>query len=244
MKNYEIIYFNEINSTNDFALANLEKLNDRQVIVANKQTSGRGKFSRSWLSSEKDNVYLSIVLKPSDKINPDLPLASITQYMSVVLCEILESYGIEAKIKWPNDILVNNKKIAGILTETSIQGDTLKGLVLGLGVNLNMSQEILAKIDQPATSLNLSINKHIDKNIFIENLLNSFFSKYDLFLKEGFYLIKQKYLAKSLYIGDGILLKTLKDTSKVILKDINNDGSLQIIMNGKEKIITAGEIII
>lgn len=243
-KSYKINYFQEIDSTNIYAVKNLADLTNGEVIISNVQTSGKGRLNREWVSDGKDNVYLSIVLKPSKTINKELPLANLTQYMSVVLCKVLENYGVEPEIKWPNDVLVNGRKIAGILSQISVHGEKLRGFVLGVGVNLNLSQEDAEKIDQPATSLNLELGKPVDKKAFTEELLDTFFENYELFLKTGFGFIKKDYINKSGFIGKRIAVRSLDSINTGVAKEIGEDGSLILVNDDmQEKIITMGDII-
>lgn len=247
MKNkklYKIKYFQEIDSTNAYAIKNLAKLTDKEVVLSEIQTAGKGRLNREWVSDKKDNVYLSIALKPCENANNTLPLPNITQYMSVILCKLLENYGVESQIKWPNDVLVRDKKIAGILSQVSIQGSTFKGFVLGIGVNLNLAQRDLDKINQPATALNLELGKPVDKKAFTEELLNNFFEHYETFLNTGFSLIKSDYINRSGFIGKRIAVNSLNSTSIGIAKEIMEDGSLLFINDDmQEKIITTGDII-
>ena len=192
MKNPKFKYFEELESTNTYAMKNLSVLSDMDIIVASKQTNGRGQFERKWISDKQNNVYLSIVLKPSCALEK-LPLVNFSQYTSVVICRILKEYGVSAGIKYPNDVLVQGEKIAGILCESSICGTVLKGLVIGIGINLNLEQGDVKKVDQPATSLNLLIKKPVDRNLFIDKLICEFLKNYEPFLQQGFEFIKQEY---------------------------------------------------
>ena len=243
-KSYKITCLQEIDSTNAYAMRNLANLSDQEIIVSNRQTAGKGRLNRSWLSDRENNVYLSIVLKPCEKVGNNLPLVNLTQYMSVILCKILENYGVTAEIKWPNDVLVNGKKIAGILSQVSVQGDKFKGIVLGVGVNLNLTQEDLDKINQPAVSLNLLLGKPVHKDSFVEKILDNFFENYKLFLKQGFPFIKNEYIKRNNFIGKQIAVNTPCSCETGTVQGVRDDGSLVILdteMN--EKIITIGDII-
>lgn len=113
----------------------------------------------------------------------------LTQYLAVCLCKQIEemsphpnprpSRGEGVSIKLPNDVLINGKKVAGILAETVTRGNKSKGIVLGIGVNLNTSIENLSKIDSPATSLNLELGKKVNKQEFMQQLIERFFAGYD-----------------------------------------------------------------
>ena len=93
--------------------SDIQKFEDKTIISANTQSGGRGRFNRVWIDMGEGNLFMSIVLKPSSVFNP--VYANLTQYMSVVLCRIFEEYGLEPEIKWPNDVLIDGKKISGIL---------------------------------------------------------------------------------------------------------------------------------
>ncbi len=193
MKHYNLIYYPEISSTNEFAMKNIADFSDRDVLSAEIQTTGKGQFDRKWISDKPDNIYISIVLKPQIKKENMTFLKDFSLYLAVKLCKILEEYNTNPTIKPPNDILINGKKIAGILAQSSTRGEKVNGLILGLGVNLNMEKNCLKKIDQPATALNIETNSVIQRDIFLEKLLISFFSDYDEFLTQGFMLVEKEY---------------------------------------------------
>lgn len=240
-KAYNLIYFPEITSTNTHALKNISEYSDRDVLMAEVQTEGRGRFDRKWISDKPGNIYISFVLKPENISY----LNNIPQYLSVKLCEVLEAYGVNPVIKWPNDVLINNKKIAGILAQTSIRGNTFNGLVLGIGVNLNFAQEDMEKIDRPAASLNLVLGKKVDRDKFLEDLLNSFFENYDEFLSTGFDFIKNDYTKRAYFLGNTVTVDTYKTKIRGIAKKIEDDGSLLIISDefSVEIIVNMGEIL-
>ena len=244
-KTYNLIYFSEITSTNTHAIRNIANFLDRDVLMAEIQTEGRGRFNRKWISDRSDNIYISFVLKPYIKMGENSALNNISQYLSVKLCEILETYGVNPVIKWPNDVLINNKKISGILAQTSIRGNSFQGLVLGIGVNLNFEKEDIEKIDRPATSLNLILGKKIDRDKFLKNLLEKFFKNYDEFLNTGFDFIKDDYIKRAYFLGKIVTVNTYNTEVKGIAKKISDDGSLIIIPENceNEQIINMGEIL-
>ena len=256
-----IIRLAEIDSTNIYAKMNLAEYEDRTVICADKQTNGHGRFDRVWVDLGSENVFMSIVLKPSGSFQP--VFTNITQYFSVVLAELLEEYGLDAQIKWPNDVLIDGKKIAGILCETVIQGSNFKGLVLGAGINLNASQEDVLRIkDKDATALNLEIcNKLsssadlsnlisyredgccVDKKVFLDKLLNKFFENYDEFLQEGFMMIKDKYVKKACFLNKEISVQVFNDKKTGFAKQITDFGELVLENDNREFILTMGDIL-
>lgn len=243
MPQYRIIYFNKLESTNKYALDNILQLDDRTIIRARTQTNGYGRFKRKWISDDYDNLYFSIVLKPSENLDNTLPLPNLTQYMSVIIAELIEKYGLTPEIKWPNDVKINRKKVSGILSETSIRGNKLNGIVIGVGINLNTKRDVLSKIDQPATSISLELKKETDPDIFLRSLLNAFFDEYDTFMENGFNLIKERYTSKCTFLGKEILIKNFDKEQRATAAQINNDGSLLIDDKGRKSVVLVGDIL-
>lgn len=229
MLNLDLIKLEEIDSTNQFGKLNIDTLQDKQVIVADRQLRGRGRFNRTWVCDNNSNVYLSIILKPSLQEIEGYPFANLTQYLSVVLANFLEDeYGVIPTIKWPNDILIDGAKISGILCEAQSSNNEIKGLVLGLGVNLNMTEETIKKIDQKATSLNLLIGQTVDKDLFINKLLDNFFERYDDFKQKGFELIKEEYINRCDFLNKKIKITNNQSVNEYFAEKINTDGSLRV----------------
>ncbi len=240
---FKKIHLPKTESTNDYALQNIESLEDKTIIFADFQTKGKGRNARTWVS-KKNNLYTSFVLKPEYDFHKKNTLNALTQYSAVVLTRILkDQYAIEAKIKWPNDLLVDHKKIAGILIETVIQGDLLQGIVIGIGVNLNLDKKDLEKIDQPATSLNILLNKEIDRDAFLDFLLKEFFLGYDALLEKGFLLIKEEYILRNMFLGKMVKAVVFEKTYHGIAKKVDDEGQLVLDCNSKEEIISIGDII-
>ena len=238
-----IIHLDEVNSTNLYAKQNLEILSDRTIVIADKQTNGRGRFDRTWIDLGEGNLFMTIILKPSSSFNE--VYANLTQYLSVVLVKILEEYGLSPKIKWPNDVMVNDAKISGILSETVMQGSNFKGIVLGIGVNLNTDKGDLKQIkERVATALNIELNReYIDKKLFTEKLLNEFFKNYEEFLKLGFSMIKKEYVQKCNFLNKEISVQVFNKKKSGIAKRINDNGELVLEKNNIEFILTMGDIL-
>ena len=178
-----IIHFDELNSTNEYARQHLEELDDFDVVTCDLQTKGQGQFERIWYSSNKNggNIYASLVLKPSNITH----LNELTRYTALIGAKTLENYNLKPTFKFPNDILINNKKIAGILAKSEFFGQVFKGVVVGFGINLNLEKNELKKIDQPATSIFEETGKNVDKNEFLNLFLSNFENEYEDFLKNG-----------------------------------------------------------
>lgn len=133
---FNIIHFETIDSTNTYAKNNIENLNHYDLILADFQTAGRGRRDHQWISKSKQNIMASIVIK--DRIEMSL-IQQMTQVVAVSILEVCHMYHMNALIKWPNDIYVENKKLCGILIETVFINE-LKGIVVGTGINVKKNE--------------------------------------------------------------------------------------------------------
>ena len=237
-----IIRLEETDSTNLYAKRNLAQLPDRSVVSASCQTHGRGRFDRAWVDLGAGNIFMSVILKPSDTFID--VYSNLTQYFSVCICRVLEVYGLNPTIKWPNDVLIDGKKIAGILSETVMQGKIFNGLILGVGINLNASREDIKLItDKAVAALNLELNRPVDKEEFLQKLLFEFFAGYDEFLNKGFKFIKEDYLSKAIFLGKEISVKIFDGIKSGIAKEITDSGELVLANNFGDTILTMGDIL-
>ncbi|MGA1845981.1 biotin--[acetyl-CoA-carboxylase] ligase [Deferribacter abyssi] len=229
---YNLIYFKTIDSTNNFALNS--DLNPGYIIVADKQTKGKGRQGRVWNSDEEDNLYFTLVLENNDFVN----LFKINIISAYALCDVMRSdYSINSKVKWPNDVVVGGKKVSGILIEAKMEGNFLKKVVLGVGVNLN-NKDFSVDLKHKAVSIFQLKKEKIDK----EHFLVRFFEEFVKWEKK-IDLIKEFWAEYSAYLNKEIMFHYNNNVEKFVEKGINDDGSLVVKdMKGKEKIIYHGEI--
>ena len=170
-----------INSTNDYTLSLKDSLVFKEglVVTASFQSGGNGQRGKTWDSNTNENLLLSVVIEPKIKIEEQ---SLISKIVALSVCDLLKSLGIEAEIKWPNDILIAKHKIAGILIQNKSQGNFITHSVIGLGFNVN---QIIFKDYSPlATSLSLQLNKDFEVSEIQEQFL-SFLSKRLMRLKNG-----------------------------------------------------------
>ncbi|MDI3310553.1 MAG: biotin--[acetyl-CoA-carboxylase] ligase, partial [Thermoanaerobacterium sp.] len=237
-RNY--LYFDSISSTNDYAKEIALNSPDGTTIVAEEQTSGRGRMGRLWVSYKKQGIWMSIILKPDIAPNDAVKL---TQVAAVSLVDaIKETANLISYIKWPNDIIVSGKKVCGILTEMNGEIDKINFIVVGIGVNVNVDS-FPVDLQDKATSLSIEASKKIDRKLLTASILNNFEKYYRTFLDEGFLNIRNLCKEYSL---------TLEKDVKVIIGnkeyvgraiDIDDDGNLIIMFkNGEKKAITSGEV--
>ena len=238
----ELLFLDTIDSTNKFAKENLPELKDKTIVYAGIQTSGRGRMQRKWISNSGDNIYASIVLKPSKELKEIY--SNLTQYLSLVLAETIEEYNIYPKIKWPNDVRINGKKISGILAESIIEKNELKGIILGFGVNLNCNKADMDNINQPATSLNLETGMKIDRDNFLKKVIDKFCLRYNKFIEEGFLLIREDYKKRAEFLNMPITVKVFDSEISGIAKDITDNGALKIVdKDNIEHVLLIGDIL-
>lgn len=244
MSKYTIVTLDEVPSTNSYALENIKFFDDKTVIYSPHQTLGRGRYNRKWISDNSENLYMSLILKPENIIS--YPFINLTQYLSVILCNFLkQEFNINSQVKWPNDILVNGEKISGILAESYIEENKINAVVLGLGLNVNLSKNTLDMIDQKATSVSVLNNgQYYDSETILRKLMDSFFENYDEFVQKGFNFIKNSYISKCGFLGNKITIKEANEKKEYYAKSIDDDGLLIVNdeFNNECKIIT-GDIL-
>ena len=234
-----IYTFETLDSTNLYLKQNFDKYKHFDIILAEHQTNGYGRFKRNWIDLGSDNIFMSLCLKV-DTFNKNL--VSISQFTALILAKTFELYSAKPNIKWPNDILIDSKKIAGILAESVITDSQFKGIVLGIGVNLNSNIKDLSLINQNATSLNLIIGKQIDKIEFINKFLEIFKKYYLVFLSDGFKYFKNDYETYLNCISKVIHISDSNNSFTGIVKGINDYGQLKLDIDEKIKEISSGDI--
>jgi len=239
----EILFLKSVNSTNRYAKEHIEDFADKTVIVTSNQTEGKGRLNRKWSDVGCENIYATIILKPKCPYKD--VYSNLTQYLALVIAKTMEeNYSVKPSIKWPNDVKIDNKKIAGILAEGVIENSFVKGLILGFGINLNCSQEVLNTIDQPATALNIETGMQIDKNIFLKKLLDNFCLGYDSFIEEGFSIISDEYKKRCSFLNKSVTVKVYNKEICGIAKNLTDNGALKIVdNNNEEQILYVGDIL-
>lgn len=234
-----IFSFDTLNSTNLHLKQNFNIYNNFDIILANRQTDGYGRFKRDWVDFGSDNIFMSICLK-TDGFNENL--ISIAQFTALMLAKTFEQYGVVPEIKWPNDILINSSKIAGILAESVIEKNVFKGIVLGIGINLYADKNALLSVNQPVTSLNLEINKKIPKLDFINLFMERFKSSYSELVNMGFMSFKADYTAYLNCLGQNIKVKNGNSYISGMACGISDNGLLILKIGNYFQEISAGDI--
>ena len=237
----EIIYFESIDSTNSYAKEEANNLKSGTIILSEEQACGRGRRGRSWISSKGKGIWMSLILKPDLQPTEGIKM---TQIAAVAVCEaIRELTGLEALIKWPNDIVINGKKVCGILTEMAGELNEISYIVVGIGINVNMV-EFTGDLKEKATSLYIESNRKVDRKQMVAKILKEFEELYELFIKELDLVDTLKKLKEySAVLGKNIRIIQGKRERIAKAVDIDKQGFL-IIENkeGKRELISSGEV--
>lgn len=244
--NLDLIYREEVDSTNDEAARELAAGRPAPfVVVASRQTKGRGRFGRVWHSEANGNLYISFAFRP--QLEP-ARMQTFTLWMGVNLCELIANFTRTTPgLKWPNDILFDGRKAGGILTEARMDSDQIRDLVFGLGLNINSPGEAWpATLNKRAISLAEHTQAPLDINKFTAALIGRVLDAYDQFVSGAY----QKTFAERWHEYDILKGKTIKllhgiDTVAGTASGIDDEGSLIVKTDkGRTERFRAGEVTI
>lgn len=220
----EILHFKSIDSTNDYAKQIANNAKEGTLILSEEQTKGKGRLGRQWHSKSHDGIWMSMILKPN--INP-YKASFITLIAGASVVKALDNLGVSTKIKWPNDIILNNKKLCGILTELSTQIEIINYVVLGIGINVK-TIDFKDEISDIATSL-YKENYNISRLGIVRNILIEFEKLYLDYIENN---NQQSTLnicrEHSAIIGKNIYILNSDKKEKVYCLDISNNGNLVV----------------
>jgi BirA family biotin operon repressor/biotin-[acetyl-CoA-carboxylase] ligase len=237
---FNLVRFDTVTSTNDEArkLAR-EGAEEGTIVWALEQTAGRGRRGRVW-NSPPGNLYISLILRP------EVPLSEAAQIGFVAAIAVVDSIGLlcelgqHAQTKWPNDVLLNGMKLAGMLLETESEAGSgePEWVVLGLGVNLAHYPD---DAEFPATSLRAERQMITDAQ-FLEAFCRKFAEWIGRWTNEGFGVIRKNWLWRAAGLGQKIQVRLENETLDGIFKDLDEDGALVLDQDGTERRITAGSV--
>ena len=232
---WELSIFEEIGSTNDYLLENSKK-NKLSICLTESQTKGRGRNSKEWQSPKYENIYMSV----SFSTNQDLKFfSSFSLVTAISVQKALTKHKFDTKIKWPNDIYINSKKVGGILIET-VSKDKNNIVVVGIGLNVFMKSN--SKIDREWTSLILeNESKSIDRNKIISDIANELVIDKKTFEEKGFGVFSDKFNELNILKNKKVSLSN-SQYEDVVALDVNEDGSLNVKTKSKISKIFSGEV--
>lgn len=235
-----IIYMDEVDSTNTYAKSIADNLNKDFLVVSDMQTFGKGRLGRIWDSPSSTGIFMSLCIKPDIAIEK---ASMITLVMALSLCDAIEElYSLHPTIKWPNDIVINSKKISGILTEMSSDMDGIKYIISGVGINVN-NKEFPADIKDMASSLFLETGIIMHRAKVIASVISHFYNNFNIFLKtEDMTDLKEKYEKHLANIGKEVKILDPKGEYQAVALGIDENGALIVNSAGKIKKIISGEV--
>jgi len=240
-------YYGEVGSSNDVAYEMAaEGSPEGTVVVADSQTKGRGRLHRKWISPPGMNLYISIILRPEIPTH-NAPL--LTLITSIALSETVRGFGADPRIKWPNDLLINGRKFAGILNEMQPKGEVVDFIVIGVGVNLNMSrriiQEVMGEIGETATSILEVTGKTVDRAQFAAGFLMALENWYFIFKKEGSSYILNEWKNRWGELNKRIRVRLNGKVMEGTAFDVDDAGHLLLRKDdGSVERIIAGDVIL
>ena len=242
----EIMFFDSATSTNDKALeTGRQKENpDGIVVIADTQTRGKGRLGRIWVSPPGVNLYFTVLLKPPFSPNESFILALAA---SVAAATAIREYtGLDARIKWPNDILINNRKSCGILTEMKSGRDGINLMAVGIGINVNMLPDAFTDDIKPfTTSLQIESGLSFDRDKLLGQILAGLENAYKNLLTGDKRALINDWLRLNCTIGNKISVRSRTGIISGIAAGINDNGELLVrLSSGEIKRVSAGDVMI
>lgn len=234
-----IFTYESIGSTNDQAKKLLASSAAPLVVLAEHQTVGRGRRGRVWCSPFAQNLYLSYVWPISEGM---AQIDGLSLVVGLAVARAVEKViGTTAQLKWPNDVLINNQKVAGILLELVGDPADLCHVVIGIGVNLNMASDSQV-IDQLWTSLYKETGRYIDRTAFAQILLESLERYLDKQKTHGFSSLKNEWLAVSAWNGRNVVLSSAHEVVQGRVLGVGDKGEICLMVDGCERLFIGGEL--
>jgi BirA family biotin operon repressor/biotin-[acetyl-CoA-carboxylase] ligase len=229
----ETLYvFSTIGSTNDEAKAFAEKgAPHGTLVVADEQSQGRGRSDRQWHTEQGSGLALSLILRPVSVASAD---STLTVLGALAVVESLTNLGVEAWIKWPNDVIVSDGKLAGVLVETSWLGNEMDYAIMGIGVNVHPGSIPQTKLDFPATCVDHAVGDRVDRIDLLFDILGNLGSLYRAVGSEELVESWEKYLA---YLHEQVLLRGEGSTMVGRLEGLEKNGRLRIRLDSGETIL-------
>lgn len=239
LNNHRVYRYSTLGSTNDEAkrLAALGEP-DGTLVVAEAQTAGRGRSGRQWVTPPGAAIAMSLILRPA------LPSFQMTQVALLgglaALEGIEQATGLTAQLKWPNDVLISGRKVAGVLAEAAFIGDKLESVVVGFGVNVNAGPPLDLKLDYPATCLAAEVGHPLDR----EPLVNAIIAAFDARCRQlGAAALRQAWAKHLAMLGNKVKAIGPGETVCGTLEGVTDEGAIVIrLESGERRTMLAGDV--
>jgi BirA family biotin operon repressor/biotin-[acetyl-CoA-carboxylase] ligase len=236
-----IVHRDTVDSTNRLA-AELARdgAAEGTTVLAEQQTAGRGRLGRSWVSPARLNLYASVVLRPAI---PPLEVPRLTLVAGVVVADAIRATApVDARIKWPNDVLIGGRKVAGVLTELEAEAERVRFVIVGIGVNLNAGcDDFPPELQSKATSIALASGAAVDRVAFAARLLGGLDAAYALFLHRGFAALRHRYEELHCLTGCDVAIDGTPPLTGTV-RGVDDAGALLVEHAGEVQRVVSGEV--
>ena len=235
---HNILYYPVTSSTMDMARqAVRDGAAEGTIVVADQQTAGRGRLGRKWLSPPDSSILLSIILYPRLHELPRLNMAACL----AVARSIEKATGLKPTIKWPNDVLIDGKKVSGILIESDVQRDAVNYVIVGLALNVNLDPSSIPEIAETATSLKQVLGHDVSRLEMLESLLAEFEKLYST-MRRG-EPIDEEWRGRLETLGKEVTVTCGQDVREGYAESVDEDGNLLLrLEDGRLMTIAAGDV--
>lgn len=237
----ELVIMDETDSTNEVLKRNWNSYSDGTLLIARRQTSGKGRMGRVWESGEETGIWMSFMMKP--QINP-CNISSLTLVAAMACHEaVRQAVGIDTQIKWPNDIVFNGKKLAGILTEASFENNRVNYVIVGIGINVSVKQ-FPKELSDKATSFVIEGMENVDRNLLVADIGNCFEKYFNIYInKENMSDLKSEYEHNMVNLGKEVVVINSDAKFEGVARGINDSGELLIQdESGRIICVRSGEV--
>jgi BirA family biotin operon repressor/biotin-[acetyl-CoA-carboxylase] ligase len=233
-----ILYYAVTSSTMDMAKQAIrDGAAEGTIVIADHQTAGRGRLGRQWLSPPDSNILLSIILHPNLKQLPRLTMVAAL----AVARSIEKLTGLEPAIKWPNDVLIDGKKVSGVLIESDVQGDTVNYAIVGIALNVNLDPSSIPEISETATSLKQVLGREVSRFHVLESLLGEFEKLYQA-LRRG-EPIDSEWRRRLETLGKKVAVRCGDELKEGYAESVDDEGNLLLrCPDGSMVTIAAGDV--
>ncbi|UCD08824.1 MAG: biotin--[acetyl-CoA-carboxylase] ligase [Dehalococcoidales bacterium] len=232
-----VLYYPSVTSTNEIAKKDAKRgIDEGTVVIADEQTAGRGRLKRTWLTPE-GNIALSVVLYPEIRTMPSLIMMA-----SLAVSRSIETVtGVQTQIKWPNDVLIDGRKVCGILIESDVRNEKVNYAIIGIGMNLNIEIDVLSGVQFPATSLYFETGKEVSRLQIIRELLKALDNLYNTDIPGG--LVFSQWRDRLVTLGKKVKVTSGEKVFEGIAESVETDGSLLIRnCDGRLNKVVAGDV--
>lgn len=235
-----VIYYKEVDSTNTKIKELAKTAKEGLVVVADRQTAGRGRRGRTWESTEEGNLYMSVLLKPELEVTK---AAMLTLVMAYSVANALQRWEIDVQIKWPNDLIMDKKKICGILTEMEVIDGQIDFIVVGVGLNLGQ-QVFSEELKEKATSIFAETGNQLDRENVLLAIMDVFEENYARFLEnKSLEFLMQDYNDLLVNRDKQVVVLDPAGEYEGYAQGISADGELQVLRaDGTITSVFAGEV--